>query len=61
MNWIKEGLGFGFILFIINLFLLYKSIDQQDLLQFILIMFIFSLLGGLGYGYTMKLIQKKIL
>jgi len=58
-NWVKEGLIFGLVLFFINVFLLYKSIPQNDFWRFILIMIVFSLLGGLGYGYAMKIIRQK--
>ncbi len=58
-QWLKEALAFGMLLFIINFFLLYKSIIKENIFYSIIILLFLSALGGIAYGYTMKIIREK--
>ncbi len=57
-SWMKEGFIFGLILFAINSFLLFPDIEKTDF-KAVLIIFLFSIIGGLGYGYSTKLLRNK--
>jgi hypothetical protein len=60
-RWVKEGIAFGLLLFIINIILhLFYYQAEGVTLKFVLIMFPLSLLGGLGYGYTMGWVRTKL-
>ncbi len=58
--WIFEGIAFGLMMFLLNAVILPLFIESFSFSrEAMLVYLVFWVIGGLGYGYTMKLIRAR--
>ncbi len=58
-NWLKSGLGFGLIMYV-SLIIAFPLIKEEEITQRNLLLGLpFWIIGGLGWGYTMKIWMNK--
>ncbi len=58
-HWVAVGLVFGVFMFLLNALIFPYFFEYEITWQRLLIIAVFCTLGGLGFGYTMKLLSQK--